>query len=221
MSRFPRYTTFSAEERYRVLGVPAETSSASPTRRGKPLREFTGSVTYPDGTCGTCHYQRQGPRWHILTFRYRWNDHEALLARLYHNKPLEQNVVAIEQLIQEKAADAYQQAMRHELKDRFLRATPPRGQTAGPPWPMSARRARELAGRYAVCYRLPVTPPRLLALHGPFETIEEANGVWRDKGDMKCVVACACRWSRRCELPHYNPLYAQHDPRPTAAASSD
>lgn len=119
------------------------------------------------------------------------------------------------------AAACYKEAIYQERKDYFQRATEPAdGSRKRCPekYRMKPAEAKAQAGKYAVCERLgeslyPVSPL--------FDTIERANAVWREKGDLILMVACCNRLDRRWELPRYNPLYAEHDPRPALPAVSD
>jgi hypothetical protein len=84
---------------------------------------------------------------------------------------------------------------------------------------MKADRAKQLAGRYAVCRRV---GDRLLPVAGTHERLEDANAQWRQRRDYNLVVACCNRLDRCWEVPRFNPLYAEFDPwlERTATAAS-
>ncbi|WP_395137604.1 hypothetical protein [Armatimonas sp.] len=76
--------------------------------------------------------------------------------------------------------------------------------------PLTSSPASEpLAGKYALGYRLQPSG-KLLPSGGTFETLEEANAAWHDKGDSSLFIALAVRWRRRWVLPCFNPLYVEH-----------
>jgi hypothetical protein len=121
---------------------------------------------------------------------------------------------SIERKGAELAACCYQEAIRIERERYFRRATEPSdGSRRKRPerYRMTAARAREIAGKYALCVR---SRNVLLVVGGLYDDIEEANRAWREKGDRRLVVACCNRLDRCFELPRYNTLYAECDPRP-------
>jgi hypothetical protein len=129
---------------------------------------------------------------------------------------LPRDAESLEAIAREKASDAFRYAILQEQKDA-RRAQPPwtgYGQRKADPatYQLSRERAIQLAGRYALCYRLQPSG-RLLPSGGTFETLEEANTAWEEKPDPSLYVGLAVRWRRRWELPQLNPLYAQH-PKP-------
>ena len=117
---------------------------------------------------------------------------------------------AIETKAREIAPSAFADAIRHEQQDRFRRATPPHGKKPdAAAFQFSAKRAKEIGGKYTLCYRLGAT----LLPNGPlFDSLAEANAAWEAQGDQQLRVACACRWTRRWELPRFNPLYGEFPP---------
>lgn len=75
---------------------------------------------------------------------------------------------------------------------------------------MKAQRAKEIAGLYALCrmWNGVLTPVGTL-----YEDIEKANQTWRETGDTRLVVACCNRLDRCWDVPKYNTLYVEFDPR--------
>jgi len=123
---------------------------------------------------------------------------------------LENTTVAIALKAQELADKAYEAGIRAEQKDWFRRAVAPPGQRVDPAQcQMSVKRAKEIGGKYALCVRL---GEKQIPSRDLFETIEGANTAWRERADRSLTVGCACRYSRRWEMPRFNPLYAETAP---------
>ena len=215
-----RYTTFQPGELEKELkalalktGVVSDAPNAWDVRRRNPLhlRWHDCAVTYPDGSSGTCHYTRQGPKWHILKFRHDCGE----LPLAYHAEALGRDAASIEALCQEKADVAFGYAIQQEQKDA-KRVQPPwngYGKRKADPkgFQFSPERAVALAGKYALC--IPLQPSgKLIATSSTFETLDEANTAWRQAGNPKLVVGLAVRWSRRWTIPRFNPLYCEHRP---------
>jgi hypothetical protein len=120
-------------------------------------------VSFPDGTDGTCRYERLGPACH--RFEYRYGDGAAMPWQ-HLTRPLENNGYAIEQQAQALAAACFTQATEAERRDYFARASEPTsGSRKADPsrYQFSAKRARAVGGRYALCCRvgerlIPVSP---------------------------------------------------------------
>jgi hypothetical protein len=222
--RYPRYLTLSNEDLATLIrqldpdgkhAVTPETlrlgaSPGASNGRSLPLRkEHDCTVTYPDSTTGTCHYARGGPKWHLFRFRHsalKGTTDDVLLPVQYVTETLGNTPAAIEEKAKALAETAFAAAIRWEWDHHFRRATPPGGSVVAPAaFQMSAKRAKEIAGQYALCTRL---GKRLLCVKGLFPTLETANTAWRTGQDYSLVVACACRWSRRWEMPRFNPLNA-------------
>ena len=213
-----RYTTFQPgelEKELRALalktGAVADVPNSWDVKRHNPLhiRWYDCSVTFPDGTEGTCHYTRQGPKWHIWRF-----DHGGCqLPYAYHMEELGRDAASIQAMAQEKAIVAFGYAIQQEQKDA-RRMQPPwtgYGKRKADPktFQFSHERAIALAGKYALCLKL-CPSGKLLAVSSTLETLDEANAAWRERGDTDLIVALAVRWSRRWTIPHFNPLYSVH-----------
>ena len=174
-----RYTTFAPGELERILkdlalksGVVADVPNAWEVKRRNPLhhRWHNCKVTYPDGTEGTCHYTRQGPRWHILQFEHGGGSR---LPYVYHGDELGRDAQSIEALCQQNAAKAFAMAVCQEQKEA-KRVQPPwtgYGKRKADPatFQLSHERAIALAGKYALCLKLP-TSGKLLPVSGTYAT---------------------------------------------------
>jgi len=231
--RFARYTTFGPGELEAHLRERLNLSPDEPVPQpvSRMVRTHRFAVTYPDAQHGTCEYERLGPAWHRFRFTYGTQPadiaHAATNDRLPVQNSLERltgGIMEVEIRGQELAARSYEAAIEQERRDRFARASAPfwawspspKGgvqlRNNAPPQ-LSVRRAKTLGGRYALC--LTLSGGALLpAQNVTYATLAEANAAWRDKKDHHQVVACCCRWNRRWELPRFNPLYKEHDPRP-------
>lgn len=219
--KYKRYTTFQPGELEKELkalalknGAVADVPNAWDVKRHNPLyiRWYDCNVRFPDGGEGTCHYTRQGPAWHIFRFRHDCGE----LPLAYHSDELGRDAASIEAMCQEKAAVAFGYGVVQEQKDA-KRVQPPwtgYGKRKADPktFQLSHERAVALAGKYALCLKL-CPSGKLLAVSGTFETLEEANTTWRERGDTDLIVALAVRWARCWAIPRFNPLYAEH-PRP-------
>jgi hypothetical protein len=252
-SRYPQYLTFGPgkleeEARHRMHlppgaplpdGIPSS-SSPRPSGRAQIIRSHRFAVTYPDGRTGTCSYERKAPAWHVFRYTYDMNRGDGedgtattALPHVHWSQTLSSaggdnaaKVAAIEAKGQELAERSFKEAVERERQNYFARASEPTdGSRKKDPskYRMSAKRAKELGGKYALCHLSPQTG-HLIPLAGPtYEKIEEANDAWRemrahrrarDPEITQTVVGCCNRLDRCWELPRYNPLYKEHDPRP-------
>jgi hypothetical protein len=216
MSRFPRYTTFKCGELEQALSHLTKKGAwpYSPPRRGRSpiLRELTCTVTFPDRREGKCTYDRRALNWHL--FRYQYCD-DVWMPYVNWSVRFEGSEEEIRVKAQELAADSYRLAILREKKDYFQRASEPSDgsrKRAPHKYQLSSAAARANAGYYAVCKPLSgggayILSPRL------YKDIETANEEWRERGDTRLQVLCCNRLDRCWELPRYNTLYAEHDPR--------
>ena len=197
-----------------ALEAPPASTAAMPTqvsRRGKLLRQHRFTVHYPDGTEGTCAYERFGPAYHL--FCYQYGDGSPL-PRQYHTRPLGNTPGEIEAKGRELAVTAFCEAVERERRDRFARVTPPTDGSRKPDpalFRLSPADAKRHGGRYSLC--LPMPSGRLVRSSATFLTLAEANRAWEEVGDRRLVVACCNRLDRCWQAPRYNPLYAKGAPK--------
>lgn len=223
--RYLRYTTYRGDEeltatinRIDPLRRTGVTASAlrqdSNGGRSGLLKSHECAVLFPDGSTGTCRYTRGGPAWHIFRFSHPGRDAGSIrpmtrqeLPAQHFTSRMENSPTAIALKAQEMASGAYDTAIRRERQEHFCRVMPPVGSKPDPfKAQFSVKRAKEIAGRYTICVKL---GENLLPTVGfLLDTLDEANAIWRENGGGEDVVlACACRWSRRWEMPRFNPLY--------------
>lgn len=198
MTAYPRHTTLSEEERER-LGTGMT-----------KLDKHQCCVTYPDGTTGTCDFERHGPTYARLSYRY--GDEGILLSRTALYEKVDNTRNQIETLCQSKAEAAFLAAADHERVDFFARVTYPAGgaRKVDPNRAtLKQEKAKRVAGKYAVCLRLP--SGKLLAVSRIYDTLGEANNRYLAEPKADCVVACASRLDRRWMVPKYNPLHREYD----------
>jgi hypothetical protein len=216
MRRFPRYTTFRFGELEQALSQLTKKGAwpSAPNRRGASpiLRELTCAVTFPDGREGKCTYDRRAANWHL--FRYQYCD-DVWMPYVNWGFRLEGGEEEIRAKAQELAAEAYRLAILREKKDYFQRASEPSdGSRKRDPtkYQLSSAAAKANAGYYAVCKPLSRGGAYILS---PvlYKDIESANQEWRERHDTRLHVLCCNRLDRCWELPRYNTLYAEHDPR--------
>jgi hypothetical protein len=184
---------------------------APPKKRGALLKAHRFGVSYPDGTEGTCAYERFGPAYHLFCHSY---GDGSPLPRQYHTRQLGNRPEDVEAKGRELAAAAFSEAVERERKDRFARVTPPTDGSRKPDtslFRLSPADAKRHGGRYALC--LPMPSGRLVRSSATFATLAEANHAWEEVGDRRLVVACCSRLDRRWLAPKYNPLYAKGAPR--------
>lgn len=213
--RYPRYTTFRPEELQEHLqhlqpeGAP-RLSMEQVFGGSARIQSHTFPVTFPDRQEGTCHYERRGARWHL--FRYQYTDGIWMPYQSW-NQTLTGDTSAIEAKGRELAAACYKEAISKERKDYFQRASEPadgtRKRQPGK-YRLKPAHAKAWAGLYALCESCGESLAPVSAL---FESIERANNAWREQGETRLVVACCKRLDRCWQLPRYNPLYAEYDPR--------
>ena len=237
--RYPRYTTYSGDEELtaaidkldplRLTGTTAfalrqsgSTGFGGEGTRAILLKEHTCAVLFPDGVTGECRYVRGGPAWHIFGFKHPGRGegsvrpmHRRDLPTQHLNVAMANTPTAIVLKAQELADTAYDAAIRREAREYFRRVTQPAGYDDREwcaPSIITCKRAKEIAGKFAVCLRL--GDKLIPAGDALFDTIEEANAAWKESADkQERFVACACRWSRRWEMPRFNALYRELDHR--------
>lgn len=223
MPRYPVYTTFTPEElmaRLRELapeGTPISLPTVrAPTDRSAPLPSLRFAVVYPDGQSGDCGYERRGSRWHV--FQYRYSDGSAMPRQVWMQR-LPNDGAVIEAKGRELAHACYREAILKERETYFRRASEPKDgsrKTNARLYSLSAKGAKAMAGKYAVCTRLGAS---LVAVGRAWDSLEEANAEWRQyreaaNGSRALVVGCCNRLDRCWQVPKFNPLYAEWDPRP-------
>lgn len=218
---YPRYTTFKAGELETAVHELGQRSGSPITREAaghlasghtsgrKGLRKnHDCSVSFPDGIQGACHYLRCGPAWH--QFRYEHVSPDGAFRSLptqWETRRLENSIAVIEETAIRLATLAFEDAILRERKDYFQRAIAPSKMGCSRPQ-MKAKRAKELAGRYALCQPVGTL---LIPVAATFLTLEEAITAWQGQSNHALVIACCCRWSRRWERPRFNPLHAYPD----------
>lgn len=216
-----RYTTFAPgelEARLRELAPKGTLITPLSLLNGNgnggngaaSVKAHCTKVRYPDGREGECRYERGGAQWHVFHCGY---DNQPLPRQIWMQS-LRNDVASIESKAQEMAEAAYREAIVRERQDYFARASEPSdGSRKRNPalYRLSAGRAKEWAGKYALCQTIGQT----LSSSGPvFETLDAANAAWQKQGDTALVVGCCNRLDRCWQLPRFNPLYAAFDPRP-------
>ena len=227
---YPRYTTYPTGElgealrRLNPTDAPPLPVNAEEMQRGIGVQHRSSPIvkghdfaaTFPDGTEGTCHYERLGPAFH----RFDFTDADGhKMPRQWHTKRLDGTSADIERTGKEIAEAAFRDAIEQERRDYFCRASEPGDGSRKKRldrFQMSAKRAKELAGRYALCLRLGI---KLLPMAGEtFAKLDEANAAWwkwREElpgvPDYRTspVVGCCNRLDRCWEIPRYNPLYSE------------
>ena len=232
MATYPRYLTFRQDElearlreldptgQFPVSSLTAPTSnaigSAGLPGRGRLLKSHSCPVSFPDGQTGTCAYTRGGPAWHLFRFTHGTGNAATLLPVLHMTERVGNDPGSIEEAAKRLASVAYTAAVRRERTEYFQRASEGGGRKRRPErCQMKMERAKQLAGKYALCRALGTTAGgKLLPVSGTFESLDAVNEAWREKGDRNLVVACCNRLDRCWEMPRYNPLYAAFDPRP-------
>lgn len=208
---FPTHLTLSPEERAR-LGLP-EPGAVKATRAAHLLRQHEFGVTYPDGAQGRCQYRRDGPIWHTFEFGYG-DDPRGIgvryrLPRQHYSDRLGNTPADIEAKGNELAVAAFAAAVKREQDERFRRAASPYGKAFDPTLcQFSVKRAKQIGGKYALCVRVcnRLVPSGSCLL----DTLEEANDAWLRQPQPETtplVIPCACRFSRRWEVPRFNRLY--------------
>jgi hypothetical protein len=211
--------------------LPDGSSGSSRSGRSRLLKEHACTVSYPDGQGGVCRYERRGPAAHLFEFSYftyteynhgdgddsgkgessnsNHSSHSRFLSRQWLLRPLGNTPADIDQAACELAPVAFAEAVERERREYFGRASPSPTRSRKQPdrFQMSAARAKEIGGHYALC--LPVGS-WLIPLSEPFAKIEEANTAWRKEEDKRLVVGCVNRLDRCWERPRLNPLYQEY-----------
>ena len=228
MASFPRYTTYGVgelEERLRDMDRGSRPNETLPSPSGPLTQERSPKglltrhscrVSYPDGATGNCVYVRCGPTWHLFRYGHLGADGKtSALPERTDNARIANTVQAIEELAQNKAADAFWSAVLRERKEYFQRASPSEGlgRKAKPErFQIKAARAKELSGKYALCRKVGRS---LLPLSDYFDDLKEAVTAWEEQRDKTLVIACCNRLDRCWDEPTFNPLFANHDyPKP-------
>jgi len=234
MPTYPRYLTYRPEQleaRLRELdkagqfpvtsltavnGAANSVGSGALPGRSRLVKSHSCPVAFPDGQEGTCAYTRGGPAWHQFRFTHGTGNAATLLPVLHMTERVSNDRASIEEAAKRLASVAYTAAIRRERTDYFQRASEGGGRKRRPErCQMKTERARQLAGKYALCRALGTTAGgKLLPVSTTFESLDAVNEAWREKGDRNLVVACCNRLDRCWEMPRYNPLYAAFDPRP-------
>jgi hypothetical protein len=209
---YPTHLTLSDDERARIgISPSASTSSESPAalgHRSRLLKHFSGSVSFPDNSEGTFSYERLAPACH--RFDYRYSEGERM-PRQYLYEPLTNDPRSIERKAQELAEKAYRSAIEQERKDYFCRASESAGRKRKRiGFQFRADRAREIAGKYALCIKV---GKRLIPVSALFNDIYVAQEAWKEQRHL--VIGCANRLDRIWEEPKYNPAHADGHPRKT------
>lgn len=225
MAQHARYTTFGQgelESRLRELGAsPGAILVGAARGKGRLLKVHSCAVQYVDGTDGVCHYERQGPAWHLFQFERCSALGKDSLPRQYWSKPLGNDVASIEAKAKELARDAFDEAIRREQREHFMRASEGAGRRKHPAlFSMTADKAKRMAGRYALCRPLGQT---LVPVGETFPSLQDANAAWLAKEDLGLVVGCCSRLDRCWQRPRYQPLHADPhygNPHDTAPAES-
>lgn len=213
--RFPRFLTYGPGELEALLRDQLGLAPDAPlpyetTGRDKLVKEYSFAVSYPDRTEGTCRYDRRGPSYHL--FHYTYRDGTKLPVQWWTQR-LANDLPTIAAKGKELATGVYARACEEERDRYFKRISVPCNGTRSPHperSQMTVTRAKELAGRYALCLR---PGKRLIAVSPSFGTLAEANAAWTQQQNTTLVVACCNRLDRCWEIPKYNPLYADFDPR--------
>ncbi len=227
-SEYPRYTTYREEElRETLRGLDPDGRYPQPdilalkqvkkgaTSRSRLLKSHECAVSFPDGREGMCSYTRGGPAWHIFRFTYRDYIGSTSLPVKYSLERIENSPAAIEARAKALATAAFADAIDRERRDYFCRVTENSSRKAQPEkFQMSARRAKHIAGKYALCLSV---GGKLLAVSLLFDSLEAANTAWKERreefGDKRLMVGCGNRLDRCWELPRFSPLYKDYDPR--------
>jgi hypothetical protein len=211
VSKYPAGLTLTADERHQAGYDTQGPAPGSPvTRIGKLIKLHRFPVHFTDGTDGACSYERLGPAYHRFDYRYADG---ATLPRQYVTQPVTSTPGAIEAKGQELATDCFLEAIVLEQKDYFKRISPPTDGTRQPRperFSMTAKKARELAGKYAICQRI---GKKLVPLSLFYDTIAEANDAWKRVQPTDWIVACVNRMDRCLEQPKYNVLYGEGHPK--------
>ena len=235
----PRYLTYSTEQLTATLSALDDTpgraaalavalkhggtgtgTMGTRTSGSRLLKSHTCSVVFPDSVAGSCAYTRYGPAWHQFQFQHGGDSTgfaPVALPRFYWNRTLGNTQEAVAAKATELTVEVYALAALREQKEYFARASENAARKKRPGCvQMSTARAKQLAGKYAVCYQL---GDRFLPVQHTYAHLKDANYDWEQRGNNTALfVACCNRLDRCWELPYFNPLYATFDPRPKPPA---
>ena len=190
--------------------------------RSKLLKIHRCPASFPDGFTGSCTYTRGGPTWHIFQFIYGGEGTELIvptfLPPIHWTQTMGNDIPGIEAKAKDLAEEAYLKAALREQTEYFARASEGSGRRKHPlQYRMTAGRAKEMGGKYALCVRVGGdSSDALVPICPAHEHLVKANADWLERRDPKTVVACCNRLDRKWQLPRFNPLYAEFDPRPKA-----
>ncbi len=227
MAKSPIYTTFppgELEKTLKALALKTCVVTDAPNGwKASRLHRLHSKwheceVLYPDGSSGTCYYIRHSPKCH--TFRYEWgepseNGYRESLPHVSFLEALGRDAGSVEGKIHELAPSAFSSAISKEQQDA-RRVQPPYmsyglRKVDSKLSTLSRERAIALAGKYALCARLQPSG-KLLAVSTTFETLDEANAAFRERGNTELVIALACRWARCWMAVRFNPLHGEQPP---------
>lgn len=206
---YPTHLTLPEDERIKLgLGPTTKPDGSAPlsANRSRLLKHHQGSVTFPDNTEGTFSYERLAPAWHRFHFHY---SDGTKMPRQYLTDPLTNDPRSIERKAQEIAEKAYRAAIEEERRDYFCRASESPGRKRKRlGFQFRADRAKEIAGKYALCVQV---GQRLIPVSPLFDSITKAHEAWKEQRHL--VIGCANRLDRRWETPKYNSAHADGHPR--------
>jgi hypothetical protein len=162
MPRFVRGVTLTAQERV-MVGIGTEGTSS-----GRATRNYTGTVTLPDGSTCQVTYYRYSRMYHRFAFG------APVSQTLYTGISLDGDTTGIEAEAKAQGVKAFGLAIQEEQKLMRRRSWPKdavkvvaTGETA-----LETKTATKHAGMYAVCVRF--TSGRLMRLGTPHKKPEEA-----------------------------------------------
>jgi hypothetical protein len=206
---YPTHLTLTEEERAKLgLGSAASVAPTQPGNHSRLLKHLSGTITFPDITEGTFSYERLAPTVH--RFDYRYGDGQRMPRQNLY-EPLTNDPRSIERKAQELAEKGYRAAIEQERRDYFCRASESPGRKrkrVG--FQFRADRAKEIAGKYALCVKV---GERLIPVSDLFGDIDSAHEAWKEQRHL--VIGCANRLDRVWEEPKYNPAHADGHPRRT------
>ena len=128
MAKTTRYTTFAPgelESRLRELSPHGALYSAGNSERtatGRFLKSHSFAVSLPDGTEGSCCYERLGPKFH--RFIYTYEDGTVLPHQIVW-EALPNDPQSLEQEGQSRTEACFRDAVEYERREYFCRASEP------------------------------------------------------------------------------------------------